>query len=139
MPGLVLHTDTAEDGTCTFDKSKVAGGVKSVHNITYQDETQLVNAIGTMGPVSIAYQVADDFRDYVSGVYTSDVCESQPEDVNHAVLAVGYSKDDSEYGLPYYIVKNSWDTSFGMDGYFLIEMGKNMCGLSDCASFPIAW
>ena len=51
----------------------------------------------------------------------------------------GYNKDDSEYGLPYYIVKNSWATSFGMDGFFLIEMGKNMCGLSDCASFPNAF
>ena len=48
--------------------------------------------------MSIAYQVASDFGDYVSGVYSSTVCESEPENVNHAVLAVGYNKDDSEYG-----------------------------------------
>ena len=46
--------------------------------------------------------------------------------MNHAVLAVGYGIDES--GTPYWIIKNSWGDSWGLDGYFYMEMGKNMCG-----------
>ena len=45
--------------------------------------------------------------------------------VNHAVLAVGY---DSSAPEPYWIVKNSWGTDWGDNGYFKIKMGVNMCG-----------
>ena len=61
----------------------------------------------------------DGFRDYREGVYTSDTCKGGPEDVNHAVLAVGYGVD-KDTGLGYYIVKNSWGAQWGDDGYFKI-------------------
>lgn len=49
------------------------------------------------------------------------------QDVNHAVLAVGYGVED---GIPYWLIKNSWGASWGDSGYFKMEMGKNMCGKS---------
>lgn len=127
---------TAVDGSCQSDVSKVAAVVESQVNITFQDENQLLDGVGQHGPVSVAYQVASDFRHYAGGVYSSTVCKSSPEDVNHAVLAVGFDHDEKS-GLDYWIVKNSWGTSFGLAGYFLMERGVNMCGVSDCASFPI--
>lgn len=137
------------DGNCTFegppdDMSSpfmptsagigvtVPGG--SV-NLTVGDEEELRNAVATRGPVTIAYQVASDFRDYKSGVYTSTVCENGPQDVNHAVLVVGYGNDPVS-GLDYWLVKNSWDYTFGVEGFFKIEANKNMCGLADCMSYP---
>jgi len=127
---------TAKDGACVADVSKVAAVVDSQVNITFHDEDQLKDAVGQYGPVSIAYQVASDFRNYAGGVYSSTVCKNRPEDVNHAVLAVGFDHDEKS-GKDYWIVKNSWGTSFGLDGYFMMERGVNMCGVSDCASFPI--
>jgi len=104
-------------------------------NLTVGDEDSLKYYLATHGPVSIAFQVADDFRDYSGGVYTSSVCKNKPGDVNHAVLAVGYGVDpDSQ--KPYWLVKNSWDYSWGDEGFFKIEAFKNMCGVADCMSFP---
>lgn len=140
---------TATDDNCTFDPSKsppvspflprskgigvqVPGG--SV-NITKGDEKSLKYHLANTGPVSIAYQVSSDFRDYKSGVFTSTICKNTPMDVNHAVLAVGYGTDPDS-GLDYWLVKNSWDYTFGMEGYFKIEAFKNMCGVADCMAYP---
>jgi cathepsin H len=125
----------SEGTKCRFRKWGVGVHVKAVHNITQFDETELEVAVGTVGPVSIAFQVASDFRLYAGGVYDSSVCQNKPKDVNHAVLAVGYGV--SNEGTKYWIIKNSWGTSWGTQGYFMMKRGVNMCGVSDCASYPI--
>jgi len=94
-----------------------------------------LDAIANVGPVSIAFEVASDFRFYKDGVYNSKVCKSGPQNVNHAVLAVGYNSTISK--VPYYIIKNSWGATWGMDGYFWMIRDKNMCGIATCASYPL--
>jgi len=49
------------------------------------------------------------------------MCKFIWQDVNHAVLAV-------EDGVSYWLIKNSWGESWGDNGFFKMEMGKNMCG-----------
>ncbi|GFY82422.1 aleurain-like protease [Actinidia rufa] len=79
-------------------------------------------------------EVVNGFRLYKEGVYTSDTCGRTPMDVNHAVLAVGYGVEN---GVPYWLIKNSWGADWGDSGYFKMEMGKNMCGVATCASYPV--
>ena len=135
----------AKDQKCSFNASasttapqsngigiRVPGG--SV-NLTKGDEAALKYYLATRGPVSIAFDVASDFRDYKSGVYSSTVCSHDAEHVNHAVLAVGYGVDPVS-AKPYWLIKNSWDYTWGDSGYFRMEAFKNMCGVADCNSFP---
>ena len=124
----------AEDRTCTVDSADFALSVGHATNITEGDETELKSAVFQQ-PVSVAFQVADDFSSYTSGVYTSTICGNTAMDVNHAVLAVGYGNDPTS-GLDYWLIKNSWSADWGMDGFFMIERGVNMCGIAMCNSYP---
>jgi cathepsin H len=137
-----------DDGPCAVaDGASWGAQVAEVYNITAFDEDDLVSAIARVGPVSIAYQVSPDFRFYSHGVYDSynattheTMCRSGPQDVNHAVVAVGYGQTAAtadQAAVPYYIVRNSWSATWGMEGYFWMKRNGNMCGVSDCASFPI--
>lgn len=135
--GLMTEDDypyTAIDGICVYKPELAAAFVNEVMNITAYDEMEMVDAVATRNPVSFAFEVTSDFMSYEQGVYTSTECHDTQDKVNHAVLAVGYGQEN---GTPYWIVKNSWGSGWGMDGYFLIERGKNMCGLAACASFPV--
>jgi len=122
------------DRNCTVDRDTfeldVIGG--SV-NITEGDEVELQAAVYMHGPVSVCFDVVDDFFEYKSGVYTSRTCKNSNKDVNHAVLAVGYG---TENGLDYWVIKNSWGTDWGDHGYFKMQRGVNMCGVAMCNSYP---
>ncbi|XP_010791042.1 pro-cathepsin H [Notothenia coriiceps] len=135
--GLMTEEDypyKAIELTCVYKPELAAAFVKEVVNITQYDEKGMVDAVATLNPVSFAFEVTSDFMHYSGGVYTSTECHQTPDMVNHAVLAVGYGQQD---GTPYWIVKNSWGSRWGIDGYFLIEREKNMCGLAACSSFPV--
>ncbi|CAN0194355.1 unnamed protein product, partial [Phaeothamnion confervicola] len=100
----------AKDNACKYDSLGVGATVQAAVNITYQDENELQAAIAFVGPVSIAFQVTSDFKSYAGGVYDNPTCGSLPDEVNHAVLAVGYGTDEGgkNGGGDYWIVKNSW-------------------------------
>ncbi|KAB1214948.1 Thiol protease aleurain-like [Morella rubra] len=125
---------TAVDGACKFSAENVGVQVIDSVNITLGAEDELKHAVAIVRPVSVAFQVVTGFRFYKEGVYTSETCGTTPMDVNHAVLAVGYGIED---GVPYWLIKNSWGENWGNNGYFKMEMGKNMCGIATCASYPV--
>ena len=54
------------------------------------------------------------------------------DSLDHAVLAVGFGKLDGEW---YWLVKNSWSTYWGNDGYVLMAMRDNNCGVATAATY----
>jgi len=62
---------------------------------------------------------------YKSGVYTKHFWELLPEG-GHAVKIVGWGTDS---GTAYWLVANSWGTTWGLDGFFKIKRGTNECGI----------
>lgn len=103
--------------SCSIIKN--VNGWKLIAGDTMTIKTVLCNH----GPVSTS-MYADDpaFYAYMSGVYEY----SGTEDPNHAVLIVGW--DDTLGTSGAWIVKNSWNTDWGMDGYCYIAYGSARIG-----------
>ncbi|XP_053177499.1 dipeptidyl peptidase 1 [Scomber japonicus] len=87
------------------------------------------------GPMAVAFEVYPDFMHYKEGIYhhTGLGDPFNPfELTNHAVLLVGYGRCHMT-GQKYWIVKNSWGTTWGEDGYFRIRRGSDECAIESIA------
>merc|ERR1712151_331375 len=103
--------------------------VSTYTDVTSNSPTQLKAALDK-GPVSIAVEADKSvFQMYTSGILDSAKCGKK---LDHGVLAVGY-------GEGYFIVKNSWGSSWGDAGYLKIsDSSSNICGLLSQPSYPTA-
>jgi C1A family cysteine protease len=89
---------------------------------TYSASVDVIkNALSTYGPLVTTFDVYNDFYSYKSGVYEYTTGSYLG---GHAVLLVGYTDDASVNGGGYFIVKNSWGTSWGESGYFNIAYSQ---------------
>jgi len=132
--GLELETSypyTASNGSCKYDSTKVvfntAGGV------AVSTEQAIADAITAQNVVTVGIYVSNNFQLYKSGVYvgTADENAASP---NHAVSVVGY--DLRTAGDFFYIIKNSWSTKWGENGYIRLRYGGNHLSITSMASYP---
>jgi len=114
--------------SCRYNPSTIGATARSYSSIPTDSENSLMNAVGTVGPVSIAVNANSGWQFYNGGVFSDSSCTSSG--LNHGVLAVGYTSQ-------YWLVKNSWGGGWGEGGYIKLAKGRNMCGLAHDASYPI--
>ncbi|XP_064645051.1 procathepsin L-like [Lineus longissimus] len=124
----------ARDATCRFQRSCVAATDTGFVDIQRGNEDKLKSAVAENGPISVAIDAGhQSFQTYRSGIYDEPQCSSTRLD--HGVLVVGYGTDN---GQDYWLVKNSWGPSWGMEGYLKMSRNKNnQCGIATQASFPL--
>ncbi|MFS7920492.1 putative fruit bromelain [Helianthus anomalus] len=127
----------AADGTCNTKKEGVAAAKITGHeDVPANSEAALLKAVA-MQPVSVAIDAGDgDFQFYSSGVFNG-TCGTE---LDHGVTAVGYGTSDD--GIKYWLVKNSWGTVWGEEGYIRmqrdVEAKEGLCGIAMMASYPTA-
>jgi len=126
---------TQSGGSCQNCKPVVT--INACADVPPNNQVALKEAVALVGPVSIALDAETKlFQSYKSGVITSDSCGTT---LDHGVLIVGYGEED---GIKYWLVKNSWGSSWGDDGYIKIERSESIndagiCGVAMQPSFPI--
>ncbi|XP_065343397.1 procathepsin L-like [Cloeon dipterum] len=125
-----------QDGKCRFNASNIGATDSGFVDIEEGNEDKLKEAVATIGPISVAIDASSDsFRIYLEGVYYEPDCSS--DFLDHGVLAVGYGTDEKT-GMDYWIVKNSWSTTWGDKGYIKMARNKdNNCGIASDASYPL--
>ncbi|KAJ5070468.1 hypothetical protein M0811_10940 [Anaeramoeba ignava] len=90
--------------------------------------SKLSDFIYSVGPIATMMDASNlDFIFYKSGIYNTSQCKTNLNDLNHAVLLVGYGvENDTEF----WIIKNSWGNFWGENGFARIVADQNLCGIS---------
>ncbi|KAJ1166660.1 hypothetical protein NDU88_007059 [Pleurodeles waltl] len=84
-------------------------------------------AVALEGPVAVGFAVSEDFQLYDGeGIYDGKCAK----EANHAFIIVGYGTEDGE---DYWIIKNSWGTDWGKNGYGKVLRNDNQCKIADDA------
>jgi len=127
---------TKAAGTCEKTCEVVKNSeVVSFTDVPAKSDPDMMEAVSNQ-PVSVAIQADQrEFQLYSSGVFTG-TCGTQ---LDHGVLVVGYG---SLSGEDFYMVKNSWGTTWGDKGYIRLgrgsefNKGSGQCGVLMQASYP---
>lgn len=83
-------------------------------------EDHIPHLLHKYGPITVGIDTNNQHIDhYVGGTFPEHLCGN---DIDHAVAIVGYT--DTEY-----IIKNSWGTDWGEQGFFRLKRGVNACGI----------
>lgn len=120
---------TGAQGMCQSVQPAVT--ISGFQDVPSGDETALAVAVANQ-PVSVGID-GRSFQSYGGGVFTADSCGT---DLTHAVTVVGYGV--AQDGTLYWLLKNSWGTTWGEAGYMRLERGTGACGIGKQASYPAA-
>jgi len=123
---------TSYSGTSASTCQWNATAAPSVVQITgYQklppnDYAAVMEAVATIGPLAINVQ-ADGWSDYENGIFNG-CADLNNVNIDHVVQLVGYGTDPKKGG-DYWLVRNSWDVTWGEKGYIRLKRSSSaICG-----------
>ncbi|XP_026422494.1 senescence-specific cysteine protease SAG39-like [Papaver somniferum] len=118
------------DKSCNTKKANTdAASINGCEDVPANNEASLLKAVSKQ-PVSVAIDASgQEFQFYSSGIFTG-TCGTE---LDHGVTAVGYETDSD--GTKYWLVKNSWGTSWGEEGYIRmqrdVDVNEGLCGIAN--------
>ncbi|KAL7026303.1 hypothetical protein ACKWTF_013841 [Chironomus riparius] len=113
------------------------GIVATVQNFTGGNENMMKELVSNYGPLTSVISVTSYFQLYKSGIFYDTTCNSNCATVNHAIVIVGYGRNVTT-NMDYWIVKNSWGTSWGQAGYiFMARNQGNNCNIACYATYAV--
>lgn len=118
--------------TCNGNSTAPATLYKGSTSYSLSGESSFQTELLAHGPFEVSFDVYEDFVSYKGGVY---VRTSSQYLGGHAVRVVGWGELD---GVPYWKIANSWNSDWGLDGYFLIRRGTDECGIEDSGAAGLA-
>jgi C1A family cysteine protease len=115
-----------KDKKCNYQANEGVAGLYTYYRLP-RDESCMAKYVQDNGPITIGVNanVWLHYNPSNSGnpVMSAAACGNGP--INHAVQVVGVSIPGN-----YWIVRNTWGTGWGQDGYIYLEYGKNTCNMS---------
>lgn len=125
---------TGVDGTCKYSQYTPVGTTSDYFKVVQYDEDDLAAKLETYGPVAVAIDASQySFQLYSGGIYDEPSCTSTFLD--HGVGCIGYGIEGS---TKYWIVRNSWGSTWGEKGYIKMIWKDNQCGIASNACVPVA-
>jgi C1A family cysteine protease len=121
--GLQLESDypyTATDGTCYSKDTKYK--LDACFEVPTNNEKLLQQAVSESPLVVLIEADQRIFQFYESGVINANACG---QNLDHAVQLVGYG---NENGKDYWLVRNSWGSSWGENGYVKLQRNSGVTG-----------
>eukprot|EP01111_Echinosteliopsis_oligospora_P000271 TRINITY_DN10247_c0_g1_i1.p1 TRINITY_DN10247_c0_g1~~TRINITY_DN10247_c0_g1_i1.p1 ORF type:complete len:332 (-),score=79.10 TRINITY_DN10247_c0_g1_i1:18-1013(-) len=132
--GIDHYPYTGRTEFCHFNASYINASITDYTSDLGKNETNLQTNLVGLGPLSICLD-AEHWQEYTGGILTAhECCPLGICELDHCVQLVGYNATDPANS--YWIVRNSWGTDWGLDGYIQLQMGKNACGITKDVTWP---
>ncbi|XP_037915956.1 procathepsin L-like [Hermetia illucens] len=114
---------------CRYDEEDYGTSGIQIVNVMPMNEDQLLETVAEEGVVVVGFDPLNfSFMFYASGIYDERRCKQGISNQLHYMNIVGF-EDDPEAGK-YWIVRNSFGTSWGESGYMRVPRDANICGIA---------
>jgi len=102
-----------------------------------QDVAALANSLVKKGPASICVN-AGAWNFYTGGIMSEKSCGGNGMYyVDHCVQLVGYHNEFAQPKQSYWLVRNSWASNWGENGYIRLQLNNNPCGVANEATHAV--
>lgn len=123
-------------GYCKFNAKDIVAKISSWAYVSRADsktprgdENAMMAGSYQYGPLSICVD-ATTWQYYRGGIITANCGRN----IDHCVQQVGWGTDGT---TPYWLIRNSWNTNWGEQGYLRVERNKDLCAVADEVTRPI--